>query len=117
MDLLNTSCQPINSPSQRLSIDQAKEYLSQSKNWALSSSDIKRTFILKDFVTAMLFVNEVAQLAETEQHHPDIKMYRYNRVDIKLSTHKVLGLTVNDFIMAAKINQLVGDHFDWFIEQ
>lgn len=116
MDLLNQPCKNSLSDSDKLNIDQAKNFLSQAKNWALSSSDIKRTFVLKDFITAMLFINEIAQIAETEQHHPDMRVYRYNRVDVRLMTHSVNGLTINDFILAAKINQLVAEHFDWFME-
>lgn len=116
MDLLNGHCKANLGLADKLNMDQAKDFLSQAKNWALASTDIKRTFVCKDFITAMLFVNEVAQIAEAEQHHPDIRIYRYNRVDIKLITHQVNGLTVNDFVLAAKINQLVADHFDWFME-
>ncbi len=116
MDLLNKHCKAKIVDTDKLSMDHAKDFLAQAKNWALAGTDIKRTFVLKDFITAMLFVNEIAQIAETEQHHPDMRIYRYNRVDVRLMTHKVNGLTINDFILAANINQLVGEHFDWFVE-
>lgn len=66
---------------------------------------LTRQFKFKNFKEAMAFVNKVAQLAESEQHHPDIKIV-YNRVQLDLFTHAALGLSENDFIMAAKINKL-----------
>ncbi len=60
--------------------------------------------IFPDFVTAMEFVNQVAELAEQEGHHPDIGIW-YNRVVLDMWTHSIGGLSENDFILAAKINQ------------
>lgn len=54
----------------------------------------------------MLFVNRVASVSEEERHHPDIFLHDYRHVRISLSTHAVNGLSENDFIMAAKINEL-----------
>ena len=54
----------------------------------------------------MVFVNEVAGLAESERHHPDIEI-SYNIVEIELWTHAIGGLSVNDFILARKIEDLV----------
>jgi 4a-hydroxytetrahydrobiopterin dehydratase len=53
----------------------------------------------------MAFVQEVAQIAEQEQHHPDMCIH-YDNVEIELTTHAIGGLSENDFIMAAKINEL-----------
>ena len=66
----------------------------------------KVKFVFRDFKEALSFVNKVGRLAETEDHHPDIFLHNYKKVDITLSTHAIGGLSVNDFIMAAKINQL-----------
>lgn len=64
-----------------------------------------REFICKDFREAMTLVNRVADLAEAEQHHPDIEI-SYNKVRLKLSTHSIGGLSRNDFILAAKIDRI-----------
>lgn len=66
---------------------------------------ITRQFKFKDFKQALIFVNKVADLANSEDHHPDIKIV-YNKVQLDLFTHAVGGLSENDFIMAAKINKL-----------
>ena len=66
---------------------------------------IEKKFKFKDFVEAMAFVNKVAEIAESEGHHPDIKI-SYNKVNISLTTHAIGGLSVNDFILASKIDEL-----------
>lgn len=65
----------------------------------------QREFRFKDFGKAMEFVNEVAEVAEEQDHHPDICVF-YNKVNLTLSTHKIGGLSRNDFILAAKIDEL-----------
>ncbi len=64
----------------------------------------KRRF--RSFGEAMAFVSRVAALAESEGHHPDIRLYSYCWVELELSTHSIGGLSENDFIMAAKTNRL-----------
>lgn len=66
---------------------------------------IERKFKFKDFKEAMVFVNNVANLAEEQGHHPDIEI-SYNKVEIELTTHAIGGLSTNDFIMASKIELL-----------
>lgn len=73
--------------------------------WTVDNDRLKRTFSFKDFVAAIAFVNELAKLAEDENHHPDFTV-RYNKVDISTWTHDVSGLSENDFILAAKIDRL-----------
>lgn len=66
---------------------------------------LAREFTFKDFKESMKFVNAVADIANHEGHHPDIYIF-YNIVKLELFTHAVKGLSENDFIMAAKIDQL-----------
>jgi 4a-hydroxytetrahydrobiopterin dehydratase len=61
--------------------------------------------LFPDFVMAIQFINQVADIAESAGHHPDITIW-YNRVQLDLWTHSIGGLSENDFIVAAKINQL-----------
>ena len=90
-----------------LNKEQAQSYLKMTLGWALNEEGkkISREFKFKDFVEAMEFVNSVAKIAEAEGHHPDIHVF-YNRVMIELWTHAINGLSENDFIVAAKINEL-----------
>jgi 4a-hydroxytetrahydrobiopterin dehydratase len=66
---------------------------------------LEREFTFPDFREALDFVNRVGELAEEEQHHPDIYL-SYGKVKIELWTHKIGGLHENDFILAAKIDRL-----------
>ena len=67
---------------------------------------IKQEFKFKNFKEAMKFVNRVAEIAESEGHHPDIYIF-YNKVRLELWTHAIGGLSINDFILAAKIEHLL----------
>lgn len=80
---------------------EAKRILSEIPQWALSNTSISREFKFKDFKEAMQFVNKIAGLANAEDHHPDI-FISYSRVKLECSTHKIGGLSINDFILAAK---------------
>lgn len=71
----------------------------------VKNKKISRTFTFKNFREAMRFVNRVAELAETEDHHPDIATF-WNRVVLTLTTHAIGGLSENDFILAAKIDKI-----------
>lgn len=82
-----------------------KEELKRVPEWEHEKKMIERTFEFEDFARAMDFVNSVADIAEEEEHHPDIDV-RYNKVRIALSTHSEGGLTEMDFDVAEKIDTL-----------
>jgi 4a-hydroxytetrahydrobiopterin dehydratase len=84
---------------------EAEQLLAEVPGWALEENTLVRTFRWKNFRAAMTFVNQVAELAEAEGHHPDIHI-SWNRVRLELTTHIIKGLSENDFILAAKINRL-----------
>jgi 4a-hydroxytetrahydrobiopterin dehydratase len=90
----------------KLAAGQVKELLGQLSGWDAQGDKLTKTFTFKDFVTAMEFLNRVAEVAESEQHHPDFSVH-YNKVDFLIWTHSVGGLSENDFILAAKIDALV----------
>jgi len=87
----------------------AEKYLQQTPGWNLKDNgkEISRDFKFKNFYETMAFVNALAWMAHQENHHPDITV-GYNYCHVSYSTHAVKGLTENDFICAAKINQLLG---------
>lgn len=66
---------------------------------------ISAEFKFKNFKEAIAFVNKVADIAESEGHHPDIHI-NYSKVKLELWTHAIGGLSINDFILASKINQI-----------
>jgi len=84
---------------EKLSEDKIEQKLEEFAEWSLSGDAIQRTFNFDDFVGAIQFVNRIADLAEQQQHHPDI-MIRYNKVTLTLSTHDAGGLTEKDFDFA-----------------
>lgn len=86
---------------------EAKKYLKGIKKWKLVGNKIERNFIFKNFQQAMKFVNRVADLAEREEHHPDILVYSWNKVKLVIYTHSIGGLSENDFALAAKINKTI----------
>jgi 4a-hydroxytetrahydrobiopterin dehydratase len=89
----------------KLTDDQVRQALQQLPNWKIEEGALVQQRTFKDFIAAVAFVNDVAQLAEAVGHHPDIDI-RYNRVRLALITHDAGGLTSNDTTLAQKINDL-----------
>jgi 4a-hydroxytetrahydrobiopterin dehydratase len=89
----------------KLSEPEIQAALAQAPEWSELNGAIQRTFQFADFNQAMRFVNQVAQAAETDQHHPDI-LIRWNKVTLTLSTHDASGITAKDFALAGKIDHL-----------
>lgn len=101
-------CIPCETGTSPLTPEQFKPLLNQLKlKWeVVENRKIRHEFKFKDFVDAISFVNKVADLAESENHHPNIHIY-YSRVVIDLTTHNIKGLSENDFILAAKIENIL----------
>jgi len=106
-DPIHKKCEPCEGgtkPFEQKEIDIYKSYLKTP--WELIDDlRLKQKFKFKDFKEAMQFVKKIAVIAEDEGHHPDISV-SYNKVTIELTTHAVKGLSVNDFILARKIEEL-----------
>ena len=83
-------------------------YLQAVPEWKLTADGkrIRREWRVKDFTAGLDFFNRVGQLAEAENHHPDLHLAGYRNVAIELWTHAIGGLSENDFILAAKIDTL-----------
>jgi 4a-hydroxytetrahydrobiopterin dehydratase len=90
----------------RLRSNEIRQELAKVQSWRLSGKKIQRAFDFEDFNEAMRFVNRVARLAESMNHHPDI-LIQYNKVKLSLTTHDEGGLTMKDFRLAQKINRIV----------
>lgn len=109
MALTDKKCGPYEGGVLPFKKEQIQEYLGQlSSVWEVKDDKkITKRFKFKNFKDAMSFVNKIVVLAEGEGHHPDIRLFGYRNVEIELSTHAIGGLSENDFILAAKIEQLV----------
>ncbi|MBI4122823.1 MAG: 4a-hydroxytetrahydrobiopterin dehydratase [Parcubacteria group bacterium] len=103
-DLAQKKCAACEGGTAPLRGAQIQEYLSQlTTPWEIVDGiTIRKEFKFKNFKEALDFVNKVGELAEQENHHPDIEL-GWGRVAIDLSTHAIGGLSENDFILAAKI--------------
>lgn len=106
--LTSKKCEPCESGTPALTPEQVMQYIMDTPNWFADESvtTIARTFDLPDFQEAIVFINLVAKIANDDCHHPDIFLHNYHKVTISLTTHSIGGLSMNDFIIAAKIDAL-----------
>ncbi len=107
-ELIRKHCVSCESGVPALKAEQVRDHLAAVPSWRLTDDGkrLRREWRVKDFVTALDFFRRVGDVAEAEDHHPDLHVTGYRNVAIELSTHAVGGLTENDFILAAKIDQL-----------
>ena len=107
-DLRQKSCQPCEGGMAPLPRVEAERLLESLDGWELEGSEatIRRRWKVKDFMAGIAFLDRVAEVAEAEGHHPDIHLTGYRHVTIELTTHAINGLSENDFILAAKIDDL-----------
>jgi 4a-hydroxytetrahydrobiopterin dehydratase len=107
-ELLAKHCTNLPEGTPTLTPAQVEELLPLVPGWQVSDDGTtlqwqKRT---AHFVAAVNFVNKLVDVAEEQDHHPDVHIYGYRWVGLDFSTHSIGGLSENDFIMAAKVNQL-----------
>ncbi len=105
MDLLKKKCVPCEGGVKPFTAKESKKYLKELDNWQLSGKKITKQLVFKDFVHLIKFVNKLAKLAESEGHHPDFTVH-YRKLGLEIWTHAINGLSENDFILAAKIDEL-----------
>jgi 4a-hydroxytetrahydrobiopterin dehydratase len=108
-DFVAKTCEPCRGGIPPLTKAEAEGYLQQVSGWALVDDGrrIERSFTFKNFKEAMDFVASVGNLAEMQGHHPDIS-FGWGWAKVSWQTKKIKGLHENDFIMAAKTDQLFG---------
>lgn len=105
--LVNKHCQPTTNKKVPMMPLQAAELLASAPGWSLSDGGkaITRNFNFKTYVEALGFVQKISEIAEKENHHPDVS-FGWGYASITFTTHNIGGLHQNDFIMAAKVNEL-----------
>ena len=91
-------------------ISEIHKYQKKVDGWEIVKNDkniyyLEKKFIFKNFLESQKFVNKVGTISETEGHHPDIT-FGWGYAEIKITTHAIEGLSENDFILAAKIDQI-----------
>jgi len=105
-ELAEKECKPCEGHTSPLKGDALTDMQSQlDGDWKVVGDHLEKKYEFPDFRQALDFTNRVGEVAEKENHHPDIFL-SYGEVRLELSTHNAGGLTENDFILAAKINEL-----------
>jgi 4a-hydroxytetrahydrobiopterin dehydratase len=107
MELKEMQCAPCEEGTQPFGDAEIEKYrkMMRTKWEVVDKKKIQKEFQFEDFKRAMAFVQNLALVAEKEDHHPDVCI-SYNKVNVELSTHSIGGLSLNDFILAAKIDEL-----------
>jgi len=106
-NLTSKACKPCEGGIPKLNSQEITEFNSQlNAPWQIvDEMKIIKDFSFRNFAATIDFVNKVAEIAESEGHHPVMHVY-YSKVQIELWTHAILGLSENDFILASKIDEL-----------
>ena len=107
VDLKHLKCQPCSGKTPKLKTEEISNYLSQLSRWSVNDEQemIFKRFKFSNFKKSLIFANKIGELADKEGHHPDISL-GWGYVLIMLHTHSIKGLSINDFILAAKIDNI-----------
>ena len=109
-DLHNESCIPCKGGIPPFDISEIHKYLKKVDGWDVKKKEtetyfLEKNFTFKNFLESQEFVNRVGEIAEKEGHHPDI-IFGWGYARVQIFTHKIKGLVVSDFILAAKIDKI-----------
>jgi len=109
-DLLNKKCAPCEGGVLPFDISEIHKYQKKVDGWDIIKNEKKifylyKKYEFKNFLESKIFINKVGDISESEGHHPDIS-FGWGYAEIKITTHAIEGLSENDFILAAKIDQL-----------
>ena len=109
-DLLEKKCVPCEGGVKAFDISEIHKYLKMVDGWQVTKDELEiyyliKEFKFKNFLESQKFVNEVGKVSEEEGHHPDI-IFGWGYAKINITTHAIEGLSENDFILAAKIDNI-----------
>tara|TARA_B100000902_G_scaffold398127_1_gene463873 strand:- start:672 stop:1082 length:411 start_codon:yes stop_codon:yes gene_type:complete len=110
-DLLNKKCVPCEGGVAKFDISEIQKYQKKVDGWSIIKNQkkiyfLEKKFIFRNFLQSQSFINEVGKISEDEGHHPDIT-FGWGYAKINITTHAIEGLSENDFILAAKIDQII----------
>ncbi len=107
-ELVKKKCLPCEGGVEPCSLELAEQQLQLLSGWQLTHDGqrIRKQWTVKNFLAGLDFFNRCAEVAEADGHHPDLHIEGYRNVSVELWTHAIGGLSENDFILAAKIDQL-----------
>ena len=109
-DLLNKKCKPCEGGVLPFDINEIHKYQKKVDGWNVKKNEkniffLEKNFKFKNFLNSQNFINKVGEISEEEGHHPDI-LFGWGYSKISITTHAIEGLSENDFILAAKIDQI-----------
>jgi 4a-hydroxytetrahydrobiopterin dehydratase len=109
-DLLNKKCIPCEGGIIAFDISEIHKYQKKVDGWDITKSKkkiyfLEKNFKFKSFLESQNFINKVGKISECENHHPDI-LFGWGYAKVSITTHAIKGLSENDFILAAKIDQI-----------
>ena len=109
-DLLKKKCKPCEGGVVPFDVSEIHKYQKKVDGWNIIKNNdniyfLEKKFIFKNFLESQKFVNEVGRISEEEGHHPDI-LFGWGYSNVNITTHAIKGLSENDFILAAKIDQI-----------
>jgi 4a-hydroxytetrahydrobiopterin dehydratase len=110
-DLLNKKCAPCEGGVIPFDVSEIHKYQKKVDGWDITKEEneiffLKKKFTFKNYLDSQKFINNVGEISEAEGHHPDVT-FGWGYAEIKITTHAIKGLSENDFILAAKIDQIV----------
>ena len=110
-DLKDKKCVPCEGGVIPFDLSEIHKYQKKVDGWSLIKGDkenflLEKDFKFKNFLESQNFINEVGRISEAEGHHPDI-LFGWGSAKIKITTHAIEGLSENDFILAAKIDEII----------
>ena len=110
-DLINKKCVPCEGGVIPFDVSEIHKYQKKVDGWDITKEEneiffLKKKFTFKNYLDSQKFINNVGEISEAEGHHPDIT-FGWGYAEIKITTHAIKGLSENDFILAAKIDQIV----------
>ena len=109
-DLFKKKCKPCEGGIPALDISEIHKYQKKIDGWNVKKNEkniffLEKNFKFKNFLNSQNFINKVGEVSENENHHPDI-LFGWGYSKISITTHAIEGLSENDFILAAKIDQI-----------
>jgi len=110
-DLLNKKCVPCEGGVIPFDISEIHKYQKKVDGWDIIKNEknifyLYKKYEFKNFLESQIFINKIGEISEKEGHHPDIS-FGWGYAEIKITTHAIEGLSENDFILAAKIDQII----------
>ena len=110
-DLTKKKCTPCEGGILPFDVSEIHKYQKKVDGWDITKEKneiffLKKKFTFKNFLDSQKFINNVGDISEVEGHHPDVT-FGWGYAEIKITTHAIKGLSENDFILAAKIDQIV----------